>query len=68
MPNLFRVALSFEPLAAPAPDELTPGVWVYEVEATGGEAALDQAEELWREAKHVGVGEGMPPHAVVTAA
>jgi hypothetical protein len=66
MISLFRVALSFERLEAPAPYESTPEVWVYEIEATGGEAALSQAEQQWQEEHHVRPGDGSPSQAIVT--
>jgi hypothetical protein len=66
MTNRYRVAMSFETLPSPPPSESSPGIWVYEVEAAGGDSAFAQAADLWREATHVGVGDGMPPHAVAT--
>jgi hypothetical protein len=62
----FRAALSSEPLQSPAPRESTSNVWVYEVEATGYEAALSQAEQQWREEQHIRPGEGSTRYGVIT--
>jgi hypothetical protein len=62
----YRVAMSFDPLTDPAPDESGPGVWVYEIEAPGDDSAFAQAEDLWREAMHIRAGDGIPTHVVAT--
>lgn len=61
----FRVSLDYgepQPLASGA---ATPEAWVYEIEASGREAALGQAEQQWREEHHVKPGQGMPPRATI---
>jgi hypothetical protein len=62
----YRVAMSFDPLPSPAPEESSAGVWVYEFEAAGDDSAFAQAAELWREAMHMRVGDGIPTHVVAT--
>jgi hypothetical protein len=64
----FRVAFSFEnELRDPAPKESSPGIWVYEIEATGREAALSAAEQRWRDELHIQVGDSPPHQTVVTS-
>ena len=63
----FRAALSYEnELRGSAPKEPSPGIWVYEVEAPGAEAALSQAEQQWRDHHHIQLGDGSPIYRVVT--
>jgi hypothetical protein len=63
----FRVAFSFEnELRGPAPKESSPGIWVYEIEATAPEAALSEAEQRWRDELHIPEGDSPPHQTVVT--
>ena len=68
MSKMFRIALSYERVEAPAPHEPTPEVWVYEIEATGPEAALSEAEQRWRDERHIREGDSPRLQAVVTPA
>jgi hypothetical protein len=62
----FRAALSYEnELRGPVPKEPSPGIWVYEIEASGEEAALSQAEQQWQEEQHIRPGDGSPTYCVV---
>jgi hypothetical protein len=67
MASWYRIALSFKHLEAPAPRESTPEVWAYEIEATGPEAALSQAEQEWQDEHHVQPGGGSPKEAIIEA-
>jgi hypothetical protein len=64
----FRVAFSFEnELRDPAPTESSPGTWEYEIEATGSEAALSEAEQRWRDELHIREGDSPPHQTVITS-
>jgi len=63
--NRFRITLDYGAPQPLAPGEPTPEAWSYEIEASGPEAALGQAEQQWRDEHHVQPGQGMPSRAVI---
>jgi len=67
MTKLFRITISYERTEAPAPHEPPPKMWVYEIKATGPEAALSEAEQRWRDELHIREGDSPPHKTAVTS-
>jgi hypothetical protein len=62
----YRVALSFDPIERPAPDEPRVGVWIYEIhDAASPEIAEGEAVQRWQKDNHFSPGGGVAPTEVV---